>query len=189
MQGYNKTNRHLLILASLDVLLILFGLSLLLDFRNNRLVEIERLNRQLVSVENMRKESGIIDRTVRENKQLIDRLNLYFVTKATVANFIEELESLASRSDVSLKLDSLDIGREVGPQGENSYLEFKLNTGGDFSNIFRFLTVLESLPYKLRFNTLSITRGKTEGVDESKINNRSPWRGEISFDVISYIEK
>lgn len=187
MGKISRTNSYLLLMVLVDFLLVSAGLYILFDFRNNKLAEVDDLNIKLLSLQSSSKRQDAVSRTIKATKDDRDRLNLYFITKETTSNFIEELESVAARSAVAMKLNSLVVGREGKQANSPSYLKINLRAERVFSDIFHFLTALESLPYRVRINAVRVARLNEENVAGK--NKKIPWYIEASFDLVSYIDK
>ncbi len=175
----NKTDSYLVSLILLDIFLMLIGLFILFDFRNNRLVEISELESKIVSLKESKQRAGVVGQMVKDSREARDKLSLYFITKETVANFIAELESVASRSGVVFKLNSLNIVREK-EANKPSYLKLNLRVEGDYSEVSHFLNVLENLPYQFRFNAVTLAKLEKE---------KSSWYGDVDLELVSYIDK
>ena len=186
MKRTSTTNNYLLVLILLNIFLALIGLFVLFDFRNNRLVEIDNLNAQLRSLQGMSTRATNLRLAVKDSKEKRDKLSLYFITKKTVLTFVKELESIASRAGVILKLNSLSIVKEEKQQDKPSYLKLSVRASGGFSELFRFLTILEDLPYRVRFNTVGISKLESKAGFEKPV---APWFGDVDFDLISYVDK
>ncbi len=189
MEETSRLNKYLVALVVADLLLAILFLYILLDFKNSRLAEVGDLNTELISLQSTDKMTSTINWTIKKNKGLIDRLNFYFITKETTANFIEELESIALRSGVTFKLNSLSIGKEEKITNKPSYLKLTMRFDGSFSNVHHFLTILENLPYRVRFNSINIARLDTEAVVDKKDKVSPPWYGDVSLDMLSYVDR
>jgi hypothetical protein len=195
MERISKTNRHLLLLIVLDVTLMLISIFLIFDLQENRLVEVDRLNLELTSQQVTKVRANSIDRVVKDSREERDRLNFYFITKETTANFVEELEATARRSGVIFNLGSLNVVRDlkvISPipgQGKISYLRSSFRFDGSFSDVFRFIKVLEKLPYQVVLSSISMKRLETEDVVTPSKNIIAPWYGEVTMDLVSYIDK
>ncbi len=75
-----------------------------------------------------------------------------FVSESSIINFIEKLEQIAKNSNVSLKVSAgnpVSLKDKIGPT-------FSLEASGDFQNIFRYLLLLENMPYEISFENASI---------------------------------
>ncbi len=189
MEEISRLNKYLIALIVADLLLAIFFLYILLDFKNNRLTEVGDLNTELISLQSTDKMTSTINWTIKESKGLRDRLNFYFITKETTANFIEELETIAFRSGVTFKLNSLSIGKEEKIKNKPSYLKLAMRFDGGFSNVYHFLTILENLPYRARFNSINIARIDTESIEVKENKLPFPWYGDVSLDMLSYVDR
>ena len=182
------TNSYLSILILTDFFLVLISAFIFFDFRVNRLAEIDDLNVKLTSLHSMKDKMGTLSRIIRESKADRDNLDLHFITKETTSNFIEELESLAIRSGVILKIRSLNVGKEDKQVNKPSYLKFDLRFDGSFPRVFKFLKILENLPYRIRLNMVKVARLENEDGSVSKgTKGKVDWFGEVSLDLISYV--
>jgi hypothetical protein len=195
MERISKINRHLLLLIILDVALMLVSILLIFDLQESRLVEVDRLNLELTSQQVTKARANSIDRVVKDSKEERDRLNFYFITKETTSNFIEELESTARRSGVIFNLGSLNVVRDpkiISPipgQGKISYLRSSFRFDGSFSDVFRFIKVLEKMPYQVVLSSISMNRLETEEAGTPSKNKAESWYGEVTMDLVSYIDK
>ena len=88
---------------------------------------------------------------------------------------------------------------------KESYLKFDMKAKGNFSDIFYFLGMVENLPYKIRIKRLGIGAGESEVIsdafaapivtssngkkDVGTIKEKTVWTGDISFDILSYINE
>lgn len=176
MSKIGKTNKYILALLVADVALVIFSLYGLFNLRSGNLAEVDRLNSELISLRGARATSASVNRLLQETKDDRSRLDLYFITRETAANFVEEMEGIARRSGVTLKLSSLDAVKDKQP-GAGSRLKLNLRVEGDFPKIFHFLKILESMPYRLRFSAVSV------------VKEESSWRSDMMIDLISYIDK
>lgn len=187
MESKNKTNIYLMILIVLNIFLVFIASVLFFDFKNNRLAELDRLNTELASLRELEAKTRSINQTVNESKEERDRLNLYFITKDTIQNFIRELESIAERLGVIFNLENIEVKKDAKQSTKGSYLRLSLTAEGSFVNVFHFLRVMESLPYQIRFNTISISRIESEDVND--VRGRSFWQNKMTVDLMSYVDR
>lgn len=179
MKNETSTVKSLVAIALLDISLVFFGALISFDFRADKLAKIDELNRRLIFLEGLKSQTSSRSKMLKDNRSKIDRLNLYFITKETIPNFIEELELAAGQAGVSFKLSSLLPVVDDKQPGKPHYLKLSLETRGAFANVFRFTTILERLPYQVRFNKVALTKLEEVGF----------WRGDISADLTSYTDK
>lgn len=192
MDRNTKVNRYLILLLAFNVFLALLAVFLFLDLQEGRLAEVDRLNLELTSLQVTKAEANNIDQIVRDSRGQRDRLNLYFINKESTANFIEELESLADRIGVAFKLNELNVVKDTKQvlqpgQIRSSSLRLGFRAEGNFSDVFKFVKVLERLPYQVSFGAVKIARSED---DTNNINRtKSPiWYTEVTMDLISYLD-
>ncbi len=75
-------------------------------------------------------------------------INTYFVTPETVANFIGEIESLATSDKINLTVNQA----VASPMG----LDFNLYAEGSFNNLFNFIQLLDRLPFNVKLSKISL---------------------------------
>lgn len=190
MKNRSKINDHLMWLAMANLLLFIVGSFIFYDLSTNIIPEIEGLDQKINSLQEMKRSANAVKSSIKGNKVLIDRLNLYFITKETTTSFIEELETAAVRLGATIKLNSLSLGREDKIPNKPSYLRLDLRVDGSFSHIFQYLMVLERLPYKIRFNSVNLAKVENaSGISAVKVAGGVLWYADINMDLVSYIDK
>lgn len=93
------------------------------------------------------------------------RIAALFINRDSLINFIEELEAVARESGVDYKLGE--------PTIEATVLKLTLQMSGSFPNVYRFLTRLENLPYRLRLEQVDLA-GEAE------------WNGQVAIRLLSF---
>lgn len=99
----------------------------------------------------------------------IKRVENSIIRSTEVVNFIENLEALAHDNGLSIKNDSINT-EEGDPKlssGNLVFLKIKSTTVGSWAGTYRFLSQLESLPYKVRIDSFSITSTSFGAVNEA----------------------
>lgn len=86
--------------------------------------------------------------------------------------FIEQLEGLAKTASVTLELDE-----PKSITGKTASLDLAFRATGSFAGLYRFLSLLESLPYRLDWR--SVTWNFASG---------TTWSGDFALAVISYTD-
>lgn len=109
----------------------------------------------------LRKEIQIIQKNKEENKSLEaligniegdkNKIDKIFINEKEIINFIEEIEGLASQSNVSLDIISAKIP------------DFNFNVNGNFDSIFKFLVSLENMPYRIVLNRVFLQKNEGSG--------------------------
>ncbi|MDO8493165.1 MAG: type 4a pilus biogenesis protein PilO [bacterium] len=179
------TNKYLVVLIVLSLVLAATTFSMAGELYNNRLVEVNDLQSKLISLQSSVKQSGVLQREIKDTKDDRDQLSFYFITKDTTQDFIGELESMSTASGVLLKLNSLTVKKD-SKTSPAAYLRFNIRVDGSFRDVYHFLTALESLPYKVRISTVKVAKLDQQ---EVIVKKAIPWYGDITFDLVSYIDK
>ncbi len=166
---FAQSKRRLVItgLISLLSLILLVGSIGIIGWQTTKL---ELLYQDLYSTARQ-KENLLI--TIDSGRTVVgarERLASAFVASSDLAKMIERLESTGRSAKINLEITGADVGVEVG-----SGVNLSLQLNGSFVNIYRFLRLLEVLPYKLRFDDLSIS---ATGVD---------WSGNLNLTLLSFL--
>ncbi len=89
----------------------------------------------------------------------IDSINSYFLTKDQEVVFIENLESFAKDNKLDVEISSINIEKDqVLAKNNLVYLVVKINIKGSWEGIYRFLNLVEMLPYHIFINKFSISK-------------------------------
>jgi hypothetical protein len=95
--------------------------------------------------------------------------------------FLENIENTAQKLGLELSTDISVIKLSLDEKRESDVLRLSMNVEGEFKNIFRFVELLELMPYKISFSGVETYLLSSDG-DIVK------WRGSLSADVVSFIE-
>jgi len=79
-----------------------------------------------------------------------EKLNSYFVAPEKIVDFIEEIEALGTHTGAIVSFQAVNV--------KDTMLDLQFETEGNFSDTAYFLALLESLPIKLSFERLWITK-------------------------------
>ncbi len=119
-----------------------------------------------------------LQKTISGSKADIQKINGMFVSNDGVAGFLQQVESIANTSGLSHSL-SPDIQQDgdLSPY-QQELLKVTLTTTGSWVGTLRFLNLLENLPYKIAFTSISIQAG-----DKTK-NGNAVWTSNFQFTVV-----
>ncbi len=189
MKNSYRTIGYLVLALSSAALMVLISIWILNDLWSDKLPTIDSLNQRLASAQASSKTSAAVSRTIKDSQDERSRLDLYFITKDTTQNFIEELDSTASQSNVTMAITSLSVSKDGSPASP-SFLKFDLRADGGFADVYHFLTAIESLPYKVRIEAVKVARlGGDDTITRKNGKRFVPWYTEITVDLMSYIDK
>jgi len=104
-------------------------------------------------------------------------VNNAFVDEKNIVSIIKKLEQVADISGVRLEVSGASLPKEKKDGGPN----FILNVGGDFDEVYRFVTLLEKVSYQVLFDKIYIYK------TDSKKEDAPPWQAQIEIRVLSYI--
>lgn len=114
------------------------------------------------------------------------KLDSFFVTKDRVVEFLEQVADLGKESGVKLTITNLGLEDEQGaPSDLYQLLKLNIEARGGWQNLYHFLTMLESVPFAVRFGGVNI-----DGVfDDSEVTKKSftpakRWKMTIELSVI-----
>ena len=128
-------------------------------------------NRDLESLFNNLKE--------RENS-----LSEIIITKDKIIDLIKNIELYAAKANVELKIQSVQV-----PYDEHSPLHLKIETKGGFSQIYKFMEMVENAPYLSSFGRTSLQ--KTLGApyapsEKDKQKTEQIWILNADLNILSY---
>jgi len=186
----NKISLNLVLVSVLLLLLLLSAIFLFNKF-SSKVDNLSDIMAEIESVNQLALNSSDTTRLVLSLKEDREILGAYFVNQKTTVYFIEKLEEIAGLLDLELVLKNVSI-EEYKIFGNKKEDLFHLNVAvsGEYEDIIKFISVLETMPTRTRFRSVSISEGESQSVGRSaqEIVSVAPWRAEIGFDVLSFIK-
>ncbi|HEY0220680.1 MAG TPA: hypothetical protein VGC58_00460 [Candidatus Paceibacterota bacterium] len=138
----------------------------------------------------MNREDYVIS-TQRQLQSLEEDINILknsIVSSSGDVQFIENLEMVARKNNLSMSIDSIMI--EKDPKLASSTIDvfkIKATTEGTWSNTYKFLNQLEALPYKIRLNYFNLSGGEVvPSSEKNKVVTREPWEASFEIRVLKY---
>ncbi|PIP86649.1 hypothetical protein COV42_00160 [Candidatus Campbellbacteria bacterium CG11_big_fil_rev_8_21_14_0_20_44_21] len=102
-----------------------------------------------------------------ETKEKREALDSYFIPAADIVSFIQEVEALSALSGIEIEIGSVDVREFLEDETSSDRLEFldiSMTTEGSWSGSFRFLELLENMPYLIALNKFALdAKQNTEG--------------------------
>ena len=108
-----------------------------------------------------------LKRTLTDTEAERKLLDSYFADPKNFVPLVEEIESLGAHAGTSVTIKSAALIES------SRVLEISLSLGGDFDDIFYFLSLLETFPAKLAFDRVWIRKASTA----ARGNQVLPWEG------------
>ncbi len=105
-------------------------------------------------------------------------------------SFIEYLETLARNYNLQVVINSLSLSDDATLTGNGlSTLQVQFEVKGSWSNVYRFTSNIETLPYSFKMNKIDIVNtGDTANLDSTK-STPAPgvWQGLFDMNVLKHI--
>lgn len=171
-----RINSKILLVMSLLLFSALAALGGFMVWRLGLLTkELGEIKGQILSVDvklqNLKAFEKILDER-RSDREVIENL---FIGEKEIVRFIEDLEEAGRTSGVGLEVQSAALApgpKELGPS-------FRLSAAGDFKTLFRYLLLVENLPYETAWEQITLQKTAAEGKAPS-------WSGLYTLKLLSY---
>lgn len=165
--------------ARLMSLLVVWGLNALLLglvvtgywYWQHSLTSLAASQAELMSLDKKITDLSQLKRLMSETAADREKIAHYFLTADTLPDFIDNLESLATSTQVSLKVTNVAIEEEGGNAAVLSF-----DATASFPNLYRFTALVQQLPYQLQFT-------------EAKIANTGAWLGKFVLRISSFTKE
>lgn len=110
-------------------------------------------------------------RTLKETEKERNMLSAYFITKTNAVAFIERIEMIGKNADVNVTINSVADGEK-----DKSALQLNFSATGNFPNMYHFIALIESTPYKIALKKADI----------QKMTDRARWKGDFLVSLESF---
>lgn len=97
-----------------------------------------------------------------ETAALRGKLDAYFISPDGVVSFLGFVDGLGRTSGVALEITNLGLEDVAGSPLPSEFLRLQIVAGGSWNSVYHFLSLLDSLPYKTRFEDASIQKTPKE---------------------------
>lgn len=115
----------------------------------------------------------------------IDSLQSRIVAANDTVPFIDSIETLAKQSGAAVSIDS--VGQEPAIEGKDyEYIVMTLSTNGSWDQVHTFISMVESLPYKVTLQSLNLSLALPNQQQTTGSTTRSTrnWKGTASITVL-----
>lgn len=181
----SKAKKIIIILSILSVTVVALYIYLFTNIKrmdktvSDRMAKIEyefEKERQLQSIRNL----------TNDTKSEFGQIANFFIQPAGSVEFIELVESLANIAGIKIEIESvgIDIAKNKTSSSTESF-RVSLKTEGSWANSMYLLSLLESVPYKLTFDSINLQKmedGNVSSVNKEK--NSAYWTGNFIFRVL-----
>ncbi|MBA3550846.1 hypothetical protein H0W32_01395 [Patescibacteria group bacterium] len=116
----------------------------------------------------------------------IEKLSSRIVSRDGTVAFLEMIEKIARDTGLIIDTESVNVAASPINIEEFETLNLVLSTRGTWSNTYRFLSILETLPYKVTITGAEINQLEEGVLSEGISVSTTPWSGSFTFNVIKY---
>ena len=117
-------------------------------------------------------------KSISQDKILIET---HFAQSSNIVPFLDTIEGLALRVSVKAKVDSVNISED------GLSLTVDLKAIGNFSAVYRFLTLLENALYELEIISLNIENAISDDLS-GKVKKSAEWQADFKIKLLSFIK-
>lgn len=173
-----KLKENILAIILLLTFILLIGVSFLLYSSLQKAEEkVSTLKTSIRESEARNTELDLIKINLKNTLENFQMLNALFVKHEEVADFLQDVESLAKASGLSVKIIGVSKKDIPGISSNKEYLLVTASSQGDFKNTMKFMRLLELLPRKIGFDKVFLKSAEGEKGD-------SIWEFQMSFYLI-----
>lgn len=126
---------------------------------------------------------SILEREAKDSAEKRAMVDTYFLTTSSVAPFLEQIETLAKTAGVALVVDSVaeDTRTVAGAKKPETYgvVVFTTSFEGAWQDVYRFLSLLEHIPYASRIERVSLEQ--ISSTENTKAG--FGWKGVVVFSI------
>ena len=157
-------------------LFVLNNLNNLKNENSETAKELEVTERKMRNIKNLE----ILFNALDEERQ---KIRASVILKEDLVGFIENLESLAAHAGADMQIRAIQIE-------ENSYPVLNIESSGDFNEVYYFIEMLESLPYFVSFDRLTIQENSPQDIARLRQGGGKEykWTSKIDIRVLSYYD-
>ena len=113
-----------------------------------------------------------VDRNIKDTEGLRSELVTHFINRDGIVPFFDQVEQEGIASDVKIEITSVTEPKEPGAP-----LLFTVKTSGTFANNYRFLRIMENMPFEIGVGKMEMTYSPGTNV----------WNMVVDFKLITFI--
>ncbi len=172
MNKINKTQKITILTTLFFVVVLVFYVFLYKQILslNSKIISI---NSKLVVANRLAENEKEIVNLLKNTETKREKLSSYFVSTENPTSFLETIESSARSVGTEVEVQSLDV-KHKDKEKKQSFIKVSLLAKGSWDSMFRFMLLLENLPYVVVVSNSAFTMGG-DGDDFGK------WEGQITL--------
>jgi hypothetical protein len=106
----------------------------------------------------------------------------HFAQSSNIVPFLNAIEQMADSVGTQSEVSSISVA------GDNTGLIVDMNDTGSFSQVYKFITLLENSPYELQFDSVDMSITIPNTPDKKKGSAKgNVWQATIEMKLISFI--
>lgn len=166
------------------ILSAIFGCSFLFFKVSSEKKSIIELRKTILQNKKKNEEGKLLSDALDRLKKEKDAINAVFLKENELISLIKSLESSGDISGVSLEISSISpaiVDKKTNPQ-----ISFHIK--GSFEQIFRYLYMLENIPYLVTIDKVSLQNIKNEKISQADYKSLPSydWQALFSVQLESY---
>ena len=104
----------------------------------------------------------------------------HFVQGSDIVSFLDTIEKMADSVGTKAEVSLIEISKD------NTGLILEMKDSGDFSQVYKFITLLENSSYELEFNSVEMHSYTKEDGAKNNIQ-KIEWEANLSIKLVSFI--
>lgn len=178
-----KTIRIALIIAVLVACGLWYGLFIVIK---NSVTDISIFEAKADEASQYQDRNRALHILLKDIQPDLDKLSSRLVASEGAVPFIDTIETLARETGLAITTQS--ISQAQAPEGADTFerLQLVLSTDGSWSSTYKFLTLLETLPYKITLKSTSFTREDAGTATVSTSTKAKNWKSSFIVDVLKH---
>ena len=115
--------------------------------------------------------------TIEADKALFET---HFVQGSDIVPFLDTIEKMASSVGTKAEVSLIEVSKD------NSGLILEMKDTGTFSQVYKFITLLENSPYELEFTSVEMRSLNKDDVIKNS-NKENEWETTLKINLISFV--
>lgn len=170
-------NTHKKFISSIATISLLLLFSLVVAYflsSNTRAKErlLPKKQDQISLVEEKIKNANLLEKKLTNIREEHAELKLMFIKKDNIVDFIKNIEYLAEKANIELKIKKIDIPEKNG----SPY--FTLNTEGSFDNTYYYILLLENNSYYTKLDEAHMWKTEKDG--------KQTWLAVLELELLNF---
>ncbi len=138
------------------------------------------LTKETTILEKEELDAGQIKKDLASSVASREEIVSYFVEAGNPVPFENKIEGFGKSTNVKVSFDGLDVRKNP------NRLDVSFSANGSFADVYRFLAMIESAPYEISINNVSLQQTYPQGLSlDGKKTLPNDWSLRISLSVYS----